>query len=87
MRNVAATGSIRLEDVHLGIAAWVYRTTLHLLRLSDGKSTAISLPPRSGSIHARIEDAGLSYSYNVRGNGPRGRLAFVPTQRVVAALS
>ena len=77
---------IRLEDVHSGLAVYVLDRTIHVRRLGDGKSAVIKIPGSRDPVHARLENPGLVYSWNVPGKAPNGRIAFVPLARLVAAL-
>lgn len=74
---------LRLEDVQNGIAVYVARDVVRLVRLADGAQIAIH-PPGAGPVHAQLEAAGLYYSYAVPGNPKPGRIAFVPFADVVA---
>ena len=79
--------SIELEDAHSGIAVYRIGTTIHLLRITDGKSHTIPIPTNEGPVHSRLEDAGLTYSYNnIKGAESRGRIEFVSAAQLVAQL-
>lgn len=68
----------RLEDVQSGIAVYVVRRAVRLLRLSDG-SDAVIRRAASGRVHAQLEAPGLFWSH--------GRsVEFVPMSAVRAAL-
>ena len=67
-----------LEDVQDGIAVYVTTTSVHLLRLADGRDRSIT-PAGQGPIHAQLEAAGLFYSYSVGDESRPGRVAFVPS--------
>jgi Tol biopolymer transport system component len=83
----AATGALRhewpvsadavLADVQNGLAAFIDGSTIHLLRLADGRDAAISAPG-SGPMHAQLERPGLFYAYGVDDAARPGRVAFVP---------
>jgi len=64
----------RFEDVQNGIAVYVLKTTIHLLRLADGRDVAIRVAGK-GPVHAQIERPGLFYS-------TRNRVTFVPMAAV-----
>lgn len=78
--------TIHLEAAHSGIAVYRIGTTIHLLRVTDGKSHAIVIPGNQGPVHARLEDPGLIYSYRLPGTRPRGRVEFVPFAHLRAKL-
>jgi hypothetical protein len=65
-----------LQDVAAGLAAYLVRGRLHLLRLRDGADVEVGRATR-----ARFGDSGLYYSYE--GEYPwRGRIQFVPFGRL-----
>jgi hypothetical protein len=84
----AATGALlhawpvpadaHLEDVQVGVAAYVTGSAVHLLRLSHGRYSVVTAPG-TGPIHAQLEPQGLFYSYSVADSERPGRLAFVPS--------
>lgn len=78
--------SVRLEDAQFGIVVYRIGTTLHVLRLTDGKSHIIPIPADQGPVHARLENAGLTYSFRLPGAVPRGRIEFVPLAQLLARL-
>ena len=67
-----------LTDVEGGVAVYVTSSAVHLLRLADGRDTAIT-PPGHGPVLAQLEPPGLFYSYVVDGGDPPGRVVFVPS--------
>jgi len=77
---------VELEDVHAGVAVYRLGTSIHLLRLSDGKTHTIAIPPKQGPVHARLEDPGLIYSFSTPGRRPRGRIEFVPLAHLLKQL-
>jgi len=78
--------TVWLEDAQFGIVVYRIGTTLHVLRLTDGKSHIIPIPADQGPVHARLEDAGLTYSFSIPGSVPRGRIEFVPFAHLLAQL-
>jgi hypothetical protein len=70
------TGSV-LRDLQNGLAVYVSKRKVHVLRLSDKKNVTYS-PPGRGSVDAQIESSGFFYSYNYKGGRSPGRVVFVP---------
>jgi hypothetical protein len=68
----------RLEDVQNGIAVYLVKRTVHLLRLSDGRDVVIRKAQR-GKAFAQLEPAGLFYA-----NG--SSVSFIPMVTVRSAL-
>lgn len=68
----------RLEDVQSGIAVYVLRGEVHLLRLSDGRDVTIRRAV-TGPVHAQLEAPGLFWSHG-------SSMEFVPMSPVRAAL-
>jgi hypothetical protein len=85
-RPPIAPASAELEDVHAGVAVYRLGTSIHLLRLTDGKKYTIAIPPKQGPVHARLEDTGLIYSFIAPGREPRGRIEFVARTHLLAQL-
>jgi hypothetical protein len=81
----AKSNSVHLEDAHSGIVVYRVGTTIHVLRLRDGKTHTI-IPANQGPVHARLEDPGLIYSFSIPGRPPRGRIEFVPLAHLLAQL-
>jgi WD40 repeat protein len=74
LRGWGAIGD--LQDVAAGLAAYVARGRLHLLRLRDGADVEVGSATR-----ARFGDSGLYYAYE--SDYPwRGRIRFVPFDRL-----
>jgi len=66
-----------------GYIALVERTSIRVLRLSDGKSTALVFPHALGPVRAQLVPAGLYYSYNDRQAAQTGHVAFLPRSSLV----
>lgn len=90
----AATGSSKrsfdvtrkLRDLDGGIVVYTQDTTIHLLRLADGKDVAFATVP--GLVDAQLEPAGLFYAYNKPHGGTKpGRVVFVPRAAALRRLS
>lgn len=76
----------QLEDLEAGIAVYSSGVALHLLRLADGRDVVLSIDRQGGPSHARLEPAGLFYSYNETHSRRPGRVAFVPFRDLELAL-
>ena len=70
-----------LTDLQDGIAVLVAGTSIHLLRLADGKDTVIQTPG-TGSVLAQLEPAGLYYSYTTNDTKYPGRIVYVPRSQL-----
>jgi Tol biopolymer transport system component len=66
----------RLVDADAGLAVYVVRRAVHVLRLRDGREDVIR-PAGSGPVHAQLEAGGLFYAYSFASR-PRGRVVFIP---------
>jgi hypothetical protein len=82
--TVRTRGQVRLEDADGGFAVYTVGIAIHLLRLSDGRDRALSIPKEAGPAHADLEPEGLYYSYSETGSAKPGRVAFVPLRHVTA---
>lgn len=71
----------RIEDASGNLAVYVRGGAVHLIRLQDGRDTALYSPGQSAFVHARLEQPGLYYAYNKSAAKP-GRIAFVPRARL-----
>jgi len=76
----------RLEGLQAGIAVYATGVALHLVRLADGRDAVVEIDHQGGPTHARLEPAGLYYSYNKTHSRRPGRIAFVPFGDVERAL-
>jgi len=76
----------RLEGLQAGIAVYSTGVALHLVRLADGRDVVLEIDRQGGPAHARLEPAGLFYSYNETHSRRPGRIAFVPFAGVESAL-
>lgn len=74
----------RLVDVANGIAVYLAGDEIHLHRLSDGREGVIR-PAGRGPVLAELEEPGLFYSYAVEDGVSRGRVAFIPFDRLPAS--
>jgi hypothetical protein len=68
----------RFEDVQSGIAVYVVKRAVHLLRFSDGRDIVIRRA-ETGPVHAQLERPGLFFS-------TKNRVEFVPMAAVRRAL-
>jgi hypothetical protein len=79
--RVAELPSANVPDVERGLAVYVVGTTVHVLRLADGRERTFRPPassrPWPPPVLAQLEPSGLFYAYNVRGRW-KGRVRFVP---------
>jgi Tol biopolymer transport system component len=74
---IASAAAAELVDLHAGIALYLVGTTVHMLRLADGRQAAIAAPGPA-PVRAQLDDSGLFYSFGI-GQGPhQGRVVFVP---------
>jgi hypothetical protein len=81
----AAAGGT-LADFDHGVAVFVERRTVRLLRLADGHRIAIT-PPGKGRVFAQLEPAGLFVGYTVRSGKRRGRVDFTTRARLEQRLT
>ena len=77
-RKLKGGSRARFEDVQSGIAIYVLKKAVHLLRLRDGRDVVLRRAA-SGPVHAQLEGPGLFWSH-------ANRLEFVPMPAVHAAL-
>lgn len=82
-RTVA--GLAHLEDLDGGLVLYSVDTTLHLLRVADGKDVALRLRRQFGYVHARLWHGSLFYAYNQRIGKP-GHAGYVDAAGVRALL-
>ena len=66
----------RLDDVQDGLAVLTVGTTIHLLRLKDGRTAAIDIA--GANVLTQLEPSGLFYAYRVDDSRYPGRVRFVP---------
>jgi len=82
---LGSAAALRLADVSSRLALLRGAHRLVLIRFSDGKS--ISFPLRRAAaatlVGARLTEAGLFYTYNIRGASP-GRIVFEPMGKLLA---
>jgi len=74
-------GLARTVDVHFGVAVFTIGRRAFALRLSNGRIAPLVKTP--GAVAAQIDDVGVVYRYNVRG---QGYLGFIPFPVVVMAV-
>jgi hypothetical protein len=75
----------RLNDVAGGLALYTVGSSVHLLRLSDGRDRR--LVTTKGLVGAQLTPAGVFYAYNLPGTGAnQGRVIFVPIAEALQAL-
>ena len=74
---LARTGAVRkLAGIGGGLAAYAQGRTIQLVRLSDGRRSAITVPGK-GTVRAALTGAGLFYTYTLPHSKYRGRVAFI----------
>jgi hypothetical protein len=76
--------SLRLEGAAQGVVAYILDGTLHLLRLSDGRSAIVTRSRRG--LLARLDGSGLFYSYQVDDKHYPGRVVHVSRQALTGLL-
>jgi len=69
--------TLKLEDLARGLALYMLDGRVHLLRLSDGRDTVVA----EGTA-ARFGDGGLFYAYETDSYPWKGRIRFVPFDRL-----
>lgn len=74
-----------LEDLDGGLVLYSVGTTMHLLRVSDGKDVRLRLRRQFGYVHARLWDGSLFYAYNEQSSKP-GHAGYVDASGVRALL-
>ena len=80
-----AAGDLEPVSASHGLVAYTVGSTIHLLRLSDGREAVLDLPNALGQAFATLVPGGLFYAYNEADSSRPGRLAFVPTAKVERA--
>lgn len=92
--NGTLTKSIPLGSAPLDlVGATEHYALLHtgtrtdLVRLADGATAAVELPPAAlrSLVDVRLTDAGLFYAYNLAKGRTPGRVGFVPARALVAS--
>jgi len=68
-------------DVHFGVAVFTIGHTVFALRLSNGRMAPLAKTP--GAAAAQIDDVGVVYRYNRRGQGYLGFIPFSTVERKV----
>jgi len=76
-----ARGVSRAIDVHFGVAVFTVGRRAFALRLSNGRIATLVKTP--GAVAAQIDDVGVVYRYNARG---QGYLGFIPFSAVARKL-
>ena len=78
--------ALQLAGVNSSVALLRGPRRVVLVRLRDGKPIMlpISAARAASLVDARLTEAGLFYSYNVRRPRPSGRIVFEPTSRLLA---
>lgn len=71
-----------LRDVQSGLAVYVRGTSIHVVRLADGKNVRI-VPSVSGHVDAQLEPGGLFYSYTLPRTPALSRIAFLPRDELL----
>ena len=74
-------GASRAIDVHFGVAVFTIGQRVFALRLSNGRTAALVKTP--GAVAAQIDDVGVVYRYNLRGQGYLGFIPFATVERKV----
>jgi hypothetical protein len=74
-------GASRAIDVHFGVAVFTIGRRAFALRLSNGRTAALVKTP--GAVAAQIDDVGVVYRYNVRGQGYLGFIPFAAVEQKV----
>jgi hypothetical protein len=69
--------TLRLEDLHSGVAVYVLGRDVHLVDVATGRDRKIRVPG-AGPVHAQLEPPGLYYSYRPAASRNRGRVKFIP---------
>jgi len=77
-RRMKGGSSARFEDVRDGIAVYVLRKAVHLLRLANGRDVTVGRAA-IGPVHAQLEPPGLFWSHG-------STLEFLPMSRVRVVL-
>jgi len=72
-------GLARTVDVHFGVAVFTIGRRAFALRLSNGRIAPLVKTP--GAVAAQIDDVGVVYRYNVRGQGYLGFIPFATVER------
>ena len=76
----------RLLDIQGDLAVYATGGAIHLVRLSDGKDRALTLPGGAPELDAGLERQGLFVSWNRMYSRRPGRVAFVSLRAVKSAL-
>jgi TolB protein len=76
----------RLLDIQGDLAVYATGGAIHLVRLSDGKDRALSLPGGAPELDAGLERRSLFVSWNRMYSRRPGRVAFVSLRAVKSAL-
>jgi len=94
VKTISVAAGSRLRDLQNGLAVYVSKLKVHVLRLSDKRGVTYS-PPGKGTVDAQIEPSGLFYSYNTKSEvylmrfpntKSPGRVVFVPYAKVLKEL-
>jgi hypothetical protein len=72
-------GAARTVDVHFGVAVFTIGQRAFALRLSNGRIAPLVKTP--GAVAAQIDDVGVVYRYNARGQGYLGFIPFATVER------
>jgi hypothetical protein len=72
-------GASRALDVHFGVAVFTVGRTVFALRLTTGRTRRLLTTP--AAVAAQIDDVGVVYRYNVRGEGYLGFVPFAAVER------
>jgi len=82
----ATNGPVVLDGARNGFAAYIDGLVIHLLRLSDGRDVALSIPGEEGPVAVDLEPDGLYYSFNEADGRLPGRVCFVPWSELAPQL-
>jgi hypothetical protein len=74
-----------LRDLESGLAVYVRGTTVHVVRVSDGKELRIAAGGEA-PVDAQLEGPGLFYSYNLPRASAHGRIVFLPFSELAKGL-
>ena len=76
---LAPAARLRFQDADPTRLAFVFGSTVHLMRLANGKDTTYA--GGRGTVLAQLETPGLAYSYGTTGR-TQGRVQFIPAAKL-----
>ena len=77
---LAPAARLRFQDADATRLVFVLGSTVHLMRLANGKDTTYRRRTR-GTVLAQLETPGLAYSYGTTGR-TQGRVQFIPAAKL-----